>query len=221
MLFAAKHVCSPPPRDKTAKAIWTGLRNGTFTVLSSDHCTFNVDDDVTGKKTCISEEFPVGRFRHIFKGLPGVEMRLPMAFAATVRLDRLPLTKLVEVTSTNAAKLYGLYPKNRAMMPGLLDADLVIRYPNEGSPKRPAALDNLTISNSMLHHDIDYTPFEGRRVTNWPRYTVLRGKVVWDRDREGIIGCKGYGRFVEREASTLNDIWQRVKEAGPFDEEFL
>ncbi|CAK7201758.1 hypothetical protein SEUCBS139899_004472 [Sporothrix eucalyptigena] len=219
---AAKHVCSPPPRDKAAQAvIWTGLRNGTFSVLSSDHCPFNFDDDVTGKKTCISEEFPVGRFRHIPNGLPGVETRLPMAFAATDRIDRLPLTKLVEVTSTNAAKLYGLYPKKGALMPGLSDADLVVWYPNEGSPKRPAALDDLTITNSMLHHDVDYTPFEGRRVTNWPRYTVLRGKVVWDRDGEGIVGGKGYGQFVEREAGVLNDIWQRVEEAGPFDEDKL
>jgi dihydropyrimidinase len=73
----------------------------------------------------------------------------------------------------------------------------------------------------MLHHDVDYTLFEGRRVTNWPRYTVLRGNVVWDRDGEGIIGGKGYSRFVVREASTLNDIWQHVEEAGPFDEELL
>jgi dihydropyrimidinase len=124
---AAKHVSSPPPRDKTAQAvIWTGLRNGTFTVLSSDHCTFNFNDDVTGKKTRISEEFPVGRFRYISNGLPSVEARLPIAFAATHRLDRLPLTKLVEVTSTNAAKLYGLYPKKGAMIPSLSDAVLVI-----------------------------------------------------------------------------------------------
>ncbi|CAK7272324.1 hypothetical protein SEPCBS119000_005062 [Sporothrix epigloea] len=219
---AAKHVCSPPPRDKAAQAaIWTGLRNGTFAMLNSDHCPFNFDDDVSGKKACITEDFPLGRFRHIPNGIPGVETRLPLAFAATDRLDRLPLTKLVEVTSTNAAKLYGLYPKKGALMPGLSDADLVVWYPNEGSTKRPAALSGLRITNGMLHHDVDYTPYEGRGVANWPRYTVLRGKVVWDRDGEGIVGGKGYGRFVEREASTLNDIWQRVEEAGQFDEEKL
>jgi dihydropyrimidinase len=117
--------------------------------------------------------------------------------------------------------LYGLYPKKGSMMPGLSDADLVVWYPNVGSPKRPAGLDDLTITNSMLHHDVDYTPYEGKRVTNWPRYTVLRGKVVWDRDGEGIVGDKGYGRFVEREAGVLNDIWQRVEEDGPFDEDKL
>lgn len=220
---AAKHVCSPPPRDKAAQQdIWTGLRNGTFSVLSSDHCPFNFDDDVTGKKTCISEEFPVGRFRHIPNGIPGVETRLPMTFSATTTPEgRLPLTKFVEVTSTNAAKLYGLYPKKGAMMPGLSDADLVVWYPNKGSPKRPAALDKLTITNSMLHHDVDYTPFEGKQVDNWPRYTVLRGKVVWDRDGEGIVGVKGFGQFVEREKSVLNDIWQKVDMDGAFDEEML
>ncbi|OAA65681.1 dihydropyrimidinase [Niveomyces insectorum RCEF 264] len=232
---AAKHVCSPPPRDKAAQAeIWAGLRNGTFAVLSSDHCPFNYDDNVSGKKTCITDEFPVGRFRHIPNGLPGVETRLPLAFSASTAAStatttsanhdnnqRLPLTRFVEVTATNAAKLYGMYPRKGALLPGVSDADLVVWYPGPGSPKRPAALDNLVLTNSMLHHNVDYTPYEGQRIHNWPRYTILRGRIVWDRDGEGLVGTPGYGQFVERSAGVLNDIWQTVEQNGPFDEEKL
>ncbi|KAK0610159.1 putative allantoinase [Bombardia bombarda] len=190
----AKCVCSPPPRDKESQeAIWTGLRNGTFTILSSDHCPFDYDDGESGKKTCITEDFPVGRFKEIPNGIPGIETRLPMVFSSSSE-GRLSLTKFVEVTSTNPAKLYGLYPKKGSLIAGVSDADVVIWYP-EGKDRK--GLD-MTITNGMLHHATDYTPFEGRKVGNWPRWTVLRGRVVWDRDGGGVVGEKGYGEFVKR-----------------------
>lgn len=207
----AKCVCSPPPRTKADQnAIWTGLDNGTFTVLSSDHCPFRFEDVVVGKKSCITPEHPVGRFRYIPNGLPGIETRLPLAFSA----QRLAMTKFVEVTSTNAAKLYGLYPRKGAMIPGISDADLVIWYP-EG------ALGEFPVTNSMLHHDVDYTPFEGQKVRNWPRYTILRGKVVWDRDGGGLVAKKGVGQFLKRESSSLGQLWETVKRDGPLDLEAL
>ncbi|PNP61440.1 hypothetical protein FNYG_13835 [Fusarium nygamai] len=196
----AKFVCSPPPRDEASQeVIWEGLRNGTFTVLSSDHCPFSYDDTEKGKKACITHDHPVGKFRHIPNGIPGVETRLPLVFSA----NKLPLTKFVEVTSTNAAKLYGLYPKKGAIMPGVSDADLVIWYPNDKLP-------DMIIRNEELHHANDYTSYEGRTVKNWPRYTILRGMVVWD-NRE-IVGKKGYGEFVQRQAGVLNDIWKCIEE---------
>lgn len=205
----AKHVCSPPPRDEASQeAIWNGLRNGTFSVLSSDHCSFNYDDTVSGKKACLTEEHPIGRFRHIPNGIAGVETRLPLSFSAH---NRLPLTKYVQVTSTNPAKLYGLYPKKGSIIPGVSDADLVIWYP-EGHPKAKT-----TITNSALHHATDYTAYEGREVHNWPRYTILRGKVVWDRDNGGVLGEKSYGQYIKRGKSSLNDIWETVHEQGKFE----
>lgn len=207
----AKCVCSPPPRTKADQnAIWTGLDNGTFTVLSSDHCPFRFEDVVVGKKSCITPEHPVGRFRYIPNGLPGIETRLPLAFSA----QKLAMTKFVEVTSTNAAKLYGLYPKKGAMIPGISDADLVIWYPD-------GALGEFAITNSMLHHDVDYTPFEGQKVRNWPRYTILRGKVVWDRDGGGLVAKKGFGQFLKRESSSLGQLWETVRRDGPLDLEAL
>jgi dihydropyrimidinase len=197
----AKCVCSPPPRDGVVdlEGIWLGLRNGTFTVLSSDHCPFMYADVETGKKSILSDEFPVGRFKGIPNGIPGVETRLALALSA----GRLSMQKFVEVTSTNAAKLYGLYPRKGALLPGLSDADLVVWYP-EGEVKG-------TISNGMLHHNVDYTPFEGKEINNWPRYTILRGEVIWDRDGEGLVGKKGYGEFLRRGKSSL---------PGPRSEEF-
>lgn len=189
----AKYCCSPPPRQGSAdhEAIWRGLENGTFTVLSSDHCPFLYDDAVTGKKSCISDEFPVGHFKYVPNGLPGIETRLPLAMSA----GRLGINKFVEVTSTNAAKLYGLYPRKGALVEGVSDADVVVWYP-EG---KMAAFD---LKNEMLHHAVDHTPYEGRRITQWPRYTILRGKVVWDRDDGGLIGGKD-GVFLERGPSSL------------------
>lgn len=114
----------------------------------------------------------------------------------TLSATRLPLQKFVEVTSTNAARLYGLYPKKGTILPGVSDADLTIWYP-------PGKLGDMTLTNSMLHHSVDYTPFEGKTLNQWPRYTILRGKVVWDRDNGGLVGEKGYGEFVSRGKSTL------------------
>lgn len=192
----AKCVCSPPPREGSEdhEAIWRGLSNGTFTILSSDHCPFDYDDREAGKKSVLIEGYPEGRFRYIPNGCPGVETRLSLVLGEGE--ERLGLSKFVEVTSTNAAKLYGLYPKKGTLLPGLSDADLCIWYP-EGT------LEPFRVSNGQLHHHVDYTPYEGREVGNWPRWTILRGKVMWARDEGGIVGEKGFGEFIRRGASVM------------------
>ncbi|EKG21019.1 hypothetical protein MPH_01648 [Macrophomina phaseolina MS6] len=202
----AKCVCAPPPREGAAdhEAIWEGLRDGTFAVLSSDHCPFSFDDRVSGKKSVVSEEFPVGRFKAIPNGIPGVETRLALVLGA----GRLDLRRFVQVTAADPARLYGLWPRKGALEPRVSDADLTIWYP-EG------AMGQFVLRNEMLHHDVDYTPYEGREFANWPRYTVLRGKVVWDRDGGGVIGGKGYGQFLRRDASSL----ARSRFAGEWDVE--
>ena len=189
----AKCVCSPPPREgeQDHEGIWQGIENGTFSVLSSDHCPFIYDDTETGKKSVISAEYPTGHFKYIPNGCPGVETRLSLALSA----NRLQLQKFVEVTSTNAAKLYGLYPRKGALIPGVSDADLTIWYPD--------GMKEFELKNEMLHHNVDYTPYEGKTMKQWPRYTVLRGEVVWAKDEGGLLGTKGYGQFLERGASSL------------------
>jgi dihydropyrimidinase len=120
-----------------------------------------------------------------------VETRLSLTLSA----NRLQLQKFVEVTSTNAAKLYGLYPRKGALIPEESDADLTIWYPNGMEP--------FALTNSLLHHNVDYTPYEGRTMKQWPRYTVLRGEVVWAKDEGGLVGRKGYGQFLKRDVSSL------------------
>jgi dihydropyrimidinase len=189
----AKCVCAPPPREKAdLEGIWRGLEDGTFTILSSDHCPFLYDDAENGKKSVITEEFPNGHFKYIPNGCPGVETRL----AATLSAGRLDVKRFVEVTAVNPAKLYGLYPRKGALIPGESDADVVIWYPEN-------AMESFALKNEMLHHNVDYTPYEGKIFKQWPRYTILRGQVVWDRENGGLVGKKGYGQFLERGSSSL------------------
>lgn len=205
----AKCVCSPPPRGKEDHdGIWEGLGNGTFTVFSSDHCPFVYDDSEGGKKSSIDSEYPNGRFQYIPNGCPGVETRLSLALSA----KRLDLQNFVKVTATNAAKLYGMYPTKGALIPGISDADITIWYP-EGEN----GIEDFQLNNDMLHHSVDYTPYEGRILKQWPRYTILRGEVVWDRDNGGVVGRKGYGKFLARGISSLGGSLMPEKDWNPRD----
>jgi dihydropyrimidinase len=174
----ARCVCSPPPRDeKNQRVIWDGLSDGLFTVFSSDHAPFSFDDPA-GKK-------PGGRevsFEHIPNGIPGLETRLALLYSEGVLDGRITLNRFVELTSTNPAKLYGLYPKKGTIAIGS-DADLVVWERRE-----------LRIRNAMLHHAVDYTPYEGRELKAWPAMTISRGQIVWDGQR--FTGRAGHGEFI-------------------------
>ncbi|KAL4804635.1 hypothetical protein BDV18DRAFT_165987 [Aspergillus unguis] len=195
-------VCSPALRESPLdlKGMWDGLVNGTFTTFSSDHAPAKFDHPL-GKKKGTST------FTQIPNGLPGLETRMPSLFCNGVLTGRLSVQKFVELTASNPAKLYGLSDRKGTIAPGY-DADFVIWYP---TPEQAAqagteksVMKPFSLNNSMLHHDIDYTPFEGMEFTNWPRYTILRGKVVWDRDGQGILGGKGDGAYLKRGRSTLS-----------------
>ncbi|MGB3425286.1 MAG: dihydropyrimidinase [Castellaniella sp.] len=175
----AKCICSPPPRDSANQdAVWQGLAQGTFSVFSSDHAPFNYDDP-QGKKLKGREQ----KFQYIPNGIPGLETRLPLLFSGGVNGGRISLHQFVALTSTQPAKLYGLYPRKGSLMVGS-DADIAL-----WDPKR-----QVTIRNSMLHHDVDYTPYEGRTVTGWPVMTLARGKLV-SKDFE-FVGEPGAGAFM-------------------------
>ena len=180
----AKYVCSPPPRDEASqKACWQGLETGVFQVFSSDHCPFRYDDPA-GKLT------PKGRtsFRWVPNGIPGVETRLPILFSEGVGKGRITLNQFVALTATNHAKMYGLHPRKGTIAVGA-DADIAIWDPDR----------RVTISQSLLHHGSDYTPYEGIEVTGWPVTTMVRGKIVV---RDGALtGDTSVGRHVSRELS--------------------
>ncbi|CAG9176225.1 D-hydantoinase [Cupriavidus laharis] len=175
----AKCVCSPPPRDRSnQEVIWDGLADGLFTIFSSDHAPFRYDDP-QGKKPG-GKEVP---FQYIPNGIPGLETRLPLLFSAGVNGGRISVNQFVALTSTNPAKLYGLHPRKGTIAIGA-DADLVLWDPQR----------EVVIRNQDLHHAVDYTPYEGLRVTGWPVTTLVRGKVV---AHEGELHAEpGHGQFL-------------------------
>lgn len=198
----AKYVCSPPLRHQQADldAMWRAVVNGTFTTLSSDHCP-DMHDHPCGKKRGLDNNGKAS-FKAIPNGVPGIETRLPLLFSEAGNLahHKMTLPRYVELTSTNPAKLYGLSDRKGSLFPGL-DADIVIWYP-EGH-KFEDRSSGMTITNTMLHHSCDYTPFEGFKVRNWPRMVFLRGKLVWHRDNGGVLAEKGYGQFLKRGKSNI------------------
>lgn len=175
----AKCVCSPPPRDRAnQRVVWEGLSDGLFTIVSSDHAPFRFDDP-QGKK-------PGGKevaFRHIPNGIPGLETRLPLLFSEGVRTGRITLNQFVSLTATNPARLYGLHPRKGTIAIGS-DADIAIWDPNK----------EVTIENRLLHHDVDYTPYEGMQVIGWPVTTLVRGERVWDEGKP--CAPSGHGEFL-------------------------
>ncbi len=175
----ARCICSPPPRDKAnQQVIWQALDNGTFQVLSSDHAPFSMTAE---GKAVAGTDAP---FTKVPNGIPGLETRLPLLMSHGVGGGRIDLHTFVALTSTNPAKLYGLFPRKGTIAIGA-DADLVVW---------DLGLDR-TIRNVDLHHATDYTPYEGHQVTAWPRLTLCRGREVW---REGqYLGEAGYGRFLK------------------------
>lgn len=177
----AKNVCSPPPRDKASQtACWEGIEQGIFDLFSSDHCPFRYED-TSGKK------HPKGRqsFRWIPNGIPGVETRLPILFSEGVGKGRISLQRFVSLTSTNHARQYGLYPRKGTIAIGA-DADIVLWDPEQ----------QRTISQDILHHGADYTPYEGFKVTGWPVLTMVRGQTVV---KDGKLAASATGLHVARE----------------------
>ena len=179
-----KYVCSPPPRDHASwEAIWEGLRTGVFQTFSSDHCPFFY----AGEQGKLNPKARTG-FRWVPNGIPGVETRLQILFSKGVVEGRISLNEFVALTSTNHARMYGLYPGKGSIAPGF-DADIVIWDPNRRE----------TIRQELMHHGADYTPYEGISVTGWPVMTIARGEVVAEEGR--ILGAPGRGRFLKRSLS--------------------
>jgi dihydropyrimidinase len=159
----AKCMCSPPPRDKANQEIvWQALAGGVFAVFSSDHAPYRYDDP-QGKKAHGAN----APFKKVANGVPGLEVRLPLLFSEGVGTGRIGLTDFVALTATNAAKLYGLYPRKGTIAVGS-DADIAI-----WDPERP-----VTITQAMLHDAMDYTPYEGMQIKGWPTTVLSRGEVV-------------------------------------------
>ncbi len=174
----ARCMCSPPPRDKAnQKFVWRGIEAGIFDVFSSDHAPYRMD--ATGKL----HAGPNPHFKKIGNGVPGIEVRLPLLFSEGVHTGRIDLTRFVALSSTTAAKLYGLHPRKGTIAVGS-DADIAIWDPEL----------KVTIRQEILHDAMDYTPYAGLQVTGWPVTTISRGEIVWHGGT--VTGAAGRGRFL-------------------------
>ncbi len=177
----AKFVCSPAPRDEAEhERVWGMVRRGVLDVVSSDHCGFSYGG--TAGKARHGTGAP---FTEVPNGIPGLAARLPILFSEGVSKGRITLEQFVRLSATNPARLYGLGPRKGAIAVGA-DADLALWDPNK----------RVRLSNAMMRHAIDYTPYEGMEVTGWPVVTLRRGEVVM---RNGAVQAEpGTGRFLPR-----------------------
>ncbi|MBP11842.1 MAG: dihydropyrimidinase [Acidiferrobacteraceae bacterium] len=190
----AKYCCSPPPRDASHHdIIWQGLANGTFQVFSSDHAPYRFDE--TGKLAA----GPNPTFPQVANGVPGIELRLPLLFSEGVGKGRIDIQQFVALTSTNVAKIYGLLPRKGTIAVGS-DADIAIWDPDL----------EVTVTWDLLHDNVGYTPYEGRKLRGWPVTVLSRGRVAVE-DSELKVE-RGSGQFLPR---YLSDAAQPLNRLVP------
>jgi dihydropyrimidinase len=173
----AKWVMTPPLREKwNQEELWRGLRGNDLQVVSTDHCPF-----------CFKEQKELGRddFTKIPNGGPGVEHRMSLVFNGGVVAGRVSLNRFVELTSTAAAKLFGLFPRKGTIAVGS-DADIVIFDPDR----------EMTISAATHHMNVDYSAYEGTSVKGVSRAVLSRGRVVIEDGK--YVGKAGDGQFLRR-----------------------
>lgn len=176
----AKYVMSPPLRDKSNQYIlWNALRDGVISTLATDHAPFDL---ATQKRMGEAD------FTRIPNGIPSLEDRLNAFYTFGVKRGRLDLHRFVDAASTQAAKLFGLFPRKGTLQCGS-DADLVVYDPNYRS----------TLSARTQTMNVDYNPFEGMAIEGRPHVVTVRGQVAV---RDGkFVGQAGRGRFLHREPS--------------------
>jgi dihydropyrimidinase len=192
----AKWVCSPPLRSPVDnQRLWAGLASGTLQTIGTDHCAFFFD----GTQPIIYEGKPIaipgkelGRddFTKIPNGLPCVGDRLPILWTYGVRAGKISPNQFVALTSTNPAKIFGLYPQKGAILPGS-DADIVIWDPER----------KIRYGKAYAQHRTDYNLFEDWELVGYPEKVFLRGTLIVDGDQ--WHGKAGMGHFLLREPGII------------------
>jgi len=174
----AKWVMTPPLREKwNQDKLWQGLQGNDLQVISTDHCPFCMKEKELGRDD----------FTKIPNGGPGVEHRMSLIYNGGVAAGKIGLNRFVELTSTSAAKLFGLFPRKGTLAVGS-DADIVIFDPNE----------EMTISAATHHMNVDYSAYEGMKVRGVTKTVLSRGRVVIDDGK--YVGKPGDGQFLKRGA---------------------
>ncbi len=192
----AKWICSPPMRKPAdQQGLWQGLENGTIQVLATDHCPFFYN----GRKPIIYEgrevaipgkELGEENFTLIPNGLPGIADRLPVFWTHAVNSGRISPNRFVELTATNSARIFGLYPKKGTLAEGS-DADIALWDPEK----------ELDYGLAWAHHRTDYNLYEGWKLRGYPVKVFLRGTLIVE--DQNWLGKAGGGRFIHRQAGEI------------------
>jgi dihydropyrimidinase len=173
----AKYVWSPPLREKWHQdVLWNALKSGQLQTIGSDQCSF----DFKGQK-----DLGINDFSKIPNGGPIIEDRFSILYSEGVKKGRISLNQFVDLTSTRVAKLFGLYPKKGTIAVGG-DADIVIFDPKV----------ERTISAETHHMAVDYSAFEGMKVTGEPVSVLSRGE--WVIQNKNFVGKLGAGQYLKR-----------------------
>jgi len=188
----AKWICSPPMRTQIDnERLWEGVGEDIIQVMGTDHCPFFFDGTQSifyeGKEIAVSgKELGVDDFTKIPNGLPGVGDRLPVLWTTGVGTGRITSNQFVALTSTNPAKIFGLYPRKGALIPGA-DADIVIWNPSL----------KVRYGVAYSHQRTDYNLYEGWDLTGYPEKVFLRGNLIVEGEK--WLGRAGMGRYMKRE----------------------
>lgn len=173
---AVRFMMTPPLRTEADRCeLWKRLADGSIDVLASDHGHVSL-----AEKVAVGEDFT-----RVEYGIPGLEVRLPLAYTFGVEPGLISLERLVEAVAESPARIFGLFPQKGTIAPGA-DADIVIWDPGV----------RWTIGVETLHDGLDYTPYEGIEAHARPRFVVARGEVVVEEGR--YVRRPGGGRFLPR-----------------------
>jgi dihydropyrimidinase len=164
---------APLREQSDVDALWAGLSQGIIHTLCTDHAPWSLEAKLD----------PAHDLGNLRPGVENLQTMIPMLYSEGVRRRRISLERFVKVTSTNAAKLFGLYPRKGAIAVGR-DADLVVLDPNA----------ERLVTSSTLKSRAGYSVYEGWQVTGWPPLTIRRGEVVFD--GQEVVGC-GCGKKKE------------------------
>jgi dihydropyrimidinase len=174
----AKYVMSPPLRERRHQdALWNALAAGQIDTVATDHAPIDYRKQ---------KEMGRGDFTKIPNGIPSVQDRVHLLYTHGVAKGRIDLHRFVQVASTQAAKLFGLFPRKGTIQPGS-DADLVVFAPNHRG----------VISAAAQQLNVDYSAFEGWPIQGRAEVVTVRGKV---QVRDGaFVGVQNHGRMLRRE----------------------
>jgi dihydropyrimidinase len=187
----SKWICSPPMRTVQDNGrIWEGLSDGILQTVGTDHCPFFYDGTrpivYEGSEIAIpGKELGKNDFTKIPNGLPGIGDRLPVMWTCGVRAGKISANQFVAYHSTNPAKIFGLYPRKGALLPGS-DADILIWDPEK----------KVKYGVAHAQHRTDYNLYEGWELVGYPEKVFLHGKIIVDGDE--WLGKAGRGMFLKR-----------------------